>query len=257
MKDLKQILLEKNVKFKNGKIYLPDNIKHIKLDIGLSFDAPHSQNWIDNDKDNSLIVFGFEPNPVWYKYLISPEEEKDRSFKDYHMYTKSLDYSNIKNGKAIIIPVALSNVDIPCNMVLYVPELSAGCGSLLKSDPSKRLGNVLNEYNVSVFSLRHFFELLPMDKIEYIDYIKIDVQGKDLDVLKSAGDFLKDKVVYITAEPENLDYIGSSNNTIDNIISYMKNIGFIYLNHQNTSDPTFLNSKFIDKKDEIYIWQKY
>ena len=37
----------------------------------------------------------------------------------------------------------------------------------------------------------------------------------------------------------------------------MKNIGFIYLNHQNTSDPTFLNSKFIDKKDEIYIWQKY
>ena len=48
MKDLKQILLEKNVKFKNGKIYLPDNIKHIKLDIGLSFDAPHSQNWIDN-----------------------------------------------------------------------------------------------------------------------------------------------------------------------------------------------------------------
>ena len=173
------------------------------------------------------------------------------------MYTKSLDYSNIKNGKAIIIPVALSNVDIPCNMVLYVPELSAGCGSLLKSDPSKRLGNVLNEYNVSVFSLRHFFELLPMDKIEYIDYIKIDVQGKDLDVLKSAGDFLKDKVVYITAEPENLDYIGSSNNTIDNIISYMKNIGFIYLNHQNTSDPTFLNSKFIDKKDEIYIWQKY
>ena len=151
MLTLQEILLYNNIKFKNGKIIIPDWVKHIKLDVGLSFDAPHSQNWIDND--DTLLVFGFEPNKVWFKYLTSPDDEKDRTFSDYHAYTKPLEYSNI-NNKAFIIPIALSDVEFPTIMKLYVPELSAGCGSLLKPKTFEKLGNIIEEYDVQVFSLK-------------------------------------------------------------------------------------------------------
>lgn len=252
MKNLKETLIEIGIEFRDDKIYIPDWVKHIKLDIGLSFDAPHSQNWIDND--DSLMVFGFEPNPFWVEYITSPEDKKNKNFKDYHTYTKPLEYSNI-NNKCFIIPVALSDIKEPSKMNLYIPNLSAGCGSLLKPNISI-LGDVIETYEVSVYSLKDFFELLPLDKIDYIDYIKIDVQGMDINVVKGAGEYLSEKVVYVTIEPEVQQYINASNNSTENIIDYMTSIGFKYINHPNTKDPTFINTKFLDKS-HIYIWQNY
>lgn len=46
----------------DGKIEIPAHIKHIKLDIGLSYSAPMSQYWLTHE--NNLLVFGFEPNPA-------------------------------------------------------------------------------------------------------------------------------------------------------------------------------------------------
>jgi hypothetical protein len=54
---------------------------------------------------------------------------------------------------------------------------------------------------VPVYSLKHFFDIFPWDKYEYIEFIKIDTQGSDLDVVKGAGEYIK-KVVYITIEAE-------------------------------------------------------
>ena len=46
----------------NDRIYIPNNIKKVKLDIGLSINAPHSYQWLKQEPDD-LLVFGFEPNP--------------------------------------------------------------------------------------------------------------------------------------------------------------------------------------------------
>ena len=46
---------------------IPENIKHVNIDIGLSYNAPQSQVWLSNTPD--LFVFGFEPNPDCYKIL--------------------------------------------------------------------------------------------------------------------------------------------------------------------------------------------
>uniref|UniRef100_A0A6C0JSG4 Uncharacterized protein n=1 Tax=viral metagenome TaxID=1070528 RepID=A0A6C0JSG4_9ZZZZ len=107
----------------NDKIIIPDGIKHFKIDIGLSFDAPHSQNWLDND--DSLCVFGFEPNHVWVKFMTSPTEDRDRTFKDYHTYTKQLEYEYV-GKRFFVIPVALSNVSDQKEMTLYIPNVSDG-----------------------------------------------------------------------------------------------------------------------------------
>lgn len=254
---LQQILLNNNFKFdENNKIIIPKNIKHIKIDIGLSFDAPHSQNWIDNDiqNNNDIIVFGFEANPSWINYILSPI--KDTNFKDYHTYTNQLQYNHLYN-KFYLIPVALGNVETPQYLDFYTPSLSEGCCSLLQPNPSTIVGDIINKIKVPVYNLKDFFDLLSFDNIEYIDYIKIDVQGYDINVIKGAGNYLSERVVYVTAEPETEQYLNSHDNSAINMINYMTSIGFQHINHPNTKDPTFINTKFLDKKDEIYIWQYY
>ena len=233
-----------------GKIIIPSWVKHIKIDIGLSFDAPHSQNWLDEDE--SVLVIGFEPNQEWFKWITTPTEERDRTFKEYHTYTKQIEYSYV-GKRFFIIPIALSDVISPSKMPLFIPNESGGCGSLLKD---RTLGGTICTYDVQVFSLSDFLDFLPFDTVNYIDYIKIDVQGMDINVLKSAKNYLSDYVVYVTAEPESQQYYGAENNTTSSIVEYMSSIGFVQLHHQNTKDPTFLNTKFQDKKG-TYIWQYY
>ena len=110
---------------------------------------------------------------------------------------------------------------------------------------------------IPIFSLSDFFDLLPFDSHPVIDYIKIDAQGSDLNIVKSAGDHLKERVIYVTLEAENTQYENtvSSYQDIDN---YMHNIGFVRYTSPNTSDPTYFNLRYSDyvKNHEIQIYQK-
>ena len=62
IQDLKTIMQETISFRQDGKIEIPTHIKHIKLDIGLSYFAPMSQYWLTHEDD--VLVFGFEPNPA-------------------------------------------------------------------------------------------------------------------------------------------------------------------------------------------------
>jgi FkbM family methyltransferase len=255
MLSLKEILINSKIPFDTelNKIILPDNIKKIMIDVGLSFDAPHSQNWIDNNHNNDTVVFGFEANTRWINYITS--EIKDTNFKDYHTYTKPLKYEHLYKD-FFIVPVALSDLDEPAYMDFYVPEHSEGCCSLLPPNENTIVGKINNKFTVPVFNLSNFLEYIQFDKIEYVSYLKVDVQGCDINVLKGAKHYLNDKVVYVTAEPETSQYIGADENSTENIIKYMESQSFIYVKHPNTKDPTFLNNKFTHLKD-TYIWQNY
>ena len=99
------------------------------------------------------------------------------------------------------------------------------------------------------------FDIFDWNRFPYIEYIKIDAQGSDFDILLSAGDYLKERVVFITAEPECNQYYNTQHNNTDNIKSYLESQGFIYINHENTKDPTFLNNNFLYLKDKIFISQ--
>ena len=75
-----------------------------------------------------------------------------------------------------------------------------------------------------------------------------------IDIIKSAGDYL-DRVVYITAEPESKQYEGCSNNTVQNMEKYLYSKNFIKVKHPNIIDPTFLNKKYLDISEKIFIKQ--
>jgi len=97
--------------------------------------------------------------------------------------------------------------------------------------------------------------LFDWDRFPIIEYIKIDAQGADFDILQGAENYLRERVVYITAEPESSQYNNCQHNTAENMNNYLQSQGFIHINHPNTADPTFINKNFIHLKDSIYIFQ--
>ena len=62
------IFVSPDIEFKNHKIKLPKWCKRIKIDIGLSDNAPQTRIWLENQSD--LIVFGFEPVKDNYKKIL-------------------------------------------------------------------------------------------------------------------------------------------------------------------------------------------
>jgi FkbM family methyltransferase len=214
------------------------NIKRIKIDIGLGERNVNSICWLCND--NNLLVIGFDPNPKCIKNALYNANILEQKYK--------------LNNHFSVIPIALNNVEQPTNMLLYNMQNDAGTSSLYEPI-DKNLGPVAEVLNVQVYSLKHFFDLFPWDKFEYIEYIKIDAQGADLNIIKSAGDYLKERVVYITAEPENKQYKDIENNVVENFTTYLESQNFIRVYNKNTTDPTYINKKFLHLKDNIYIYQ--
>ena len=223
---------------------IPENITHVKLDIGLSYCAPYANIWLS--KEPNLFVFGFEPDPESiYRILNDDETDFKNHFKKEH------------HNRICLNEIALSDVEKEETMPFYISEFDCGTSSLFKN-PETILGKIKKTIDVKVFSLKMFFDMF-FERYEYrfkyIDYIKIDAQGSDLKILKGAGDYIKNNVVYITAEPDGAYYIGCEDCNVNELDKFMiENQGFIKVNHKNTQDPTYFNPRFPHLKD-IYISQ--
>ena len=229
------------------KFDIPENCTHIKLDIGLSYNAPQSQIWLS--KEPNLMVFGFEPNPESVKCIQNGNIQKRNSG-----HGKPLEQKHIENGRFKLMPYALSNVEKKEEIDFYINSNDCGTSSLFKHN-EKRLGPIKKITRVPLLSLKMFFNEFPWDRFDYIDYIKVDAQGSDLNILKGAGDYLKEKVVQVTAEPDGYQYIGAGECNANNITNYMISQNFIKVNHPNTTDPTYINKKFLNMKKKIFIKQ--
>jgi FkbM family methyltransferase len=217
------------------------------LDVGLSYSAPFSQIWLENEPD--LLVIGFEPNPESVENILAGNITKRAPCHGEPIRNEYI------NNRFFLVPVALSNVENQTEMDFYKMTVDCGTSSLYKpTDPV--IGPVKDITKVPVFSLKHFFDLFPWDKYEYIDYMKIDAQGSDFDIIKGAGSYLRERVVYLTAEAETNQYLNCEHNSLSNMETYLLTQGFVRINHPNTEDPTFLNTKFMNLKDKIFIYQK-
>ena len=224
---MKTFLQNQGIPFVGDKIKLPDWCKKVKIDIGLSGNAPHTKLWTDEEKD--LLVFGFEPLP----------ENIEMIKKSQSKWPIRLN-PNLINDRVYIIQTALGNVENESTAKFYATEIDTGCSSLYKPSQFK----IKYEIDVPVWSLHHFLELFPFDKIERIDYMKTDCQGSDLDILKGSKDYIN-KIAIITSEAEEGHYIGAKNGVKD-IDNYLKKHGFTMVRTDNANDPTFYNEKYID-----------
>lgn len=227
----------------DGKIFIAEEFKHVKIDVGLSYNAPMSQNWLSHEE--ALVVFGFEPNPAAVDSILHGAKKR------HPAHGEPLDTKYI--GKSFfLVPCALglqSEATIP----FYVTKEDCGCSSAYVP----KIFEVEKVIQVPIFRLSDFFDLFPFDTHPIIEYIKIDAQGSDLDIVKSAGDYLTRHVLYITLEPENWQYQGTENSghAID---AYMVSIGFTRVQLAETQDPTYLNNQLANyaKENPIRIYQR-
>jgi FkbM family methyltransferase len=222
---------------------------HCKIDIGMSKEGIQPATWFRQEPN--LFVYGFEPHPNNLKRLYACDcyvSDKRSLVPEMH-------------NRLEIIPMALANVSEKTTMDFHIPNLDDGCSSLLKAHPDNKMYNgVKDVIKVNVISLAMFFETFDFKKFPYIDYIKLDAQGLDLDIVKSGIETIKNRVVWLTMEPDGGYYdesaIDPQNRCIrENLIRYMNDNDFVLFNHPNTSDPTFYNRKFSDIKDDIFIFQ--
>jgi FkbM family methyltransferase len=226
-----------------NKICIPANITNIKIDIGLSYNAPQSGIWLD--KEPNLLVIGFEPNPECVQSILSKNIIKRQNYHDDPIKSEYIDH------RFFLFPFALSSISEPSSMKFYSMQQDCGTSSLFKPT-----WGLWNEIDVPVYSLKHLFDIFDWNRFPYIDYIKIDAQGGDLDILKGAGIYLKDRVVYITAEAEHKTYENCNHNNIAEFDKYLLSQNFIRVSHPNTDDPTYINNDFLHLKDTIFIYQK-
>ena len=226
----------------DGKINIPTRIKHVKLDIGLSYSAPISQYWLSHE--NNIMVFGFEPNPASGHSILQGADKR------HPLHGEPLETKFIGTS-FFIIPCALGRAN--SNIIKFYVTNDCGCSSIYQPKDF----SVERIIEVPIFSLHDFFDIFPFDTHPVIDYIKIDAQGSDLDIAKSAGHYLQERVIYITLEAENSQYAHTTN-SLEDIDSYMRSIGFIQHISPNTQDPTYFNTRFSDyvKNHPVQIYQK-
>ena len=141
-------------------------------------------------------------------------------------------------------------------MKFYVTDGDGGNSSFFQPSEIETRFCVKEIIDVPVYTLADFFELLP-DSIKYVDFIKIDAQGADLDILKGAGDWLTKKVVFVTAEAEVGPYYVGATGNYQTCVEYMtQQQKFTHIKHLHTEDPTFVNNTLLQFANEISIYQK-
>ena len=229
------------------KVIIPNNIKKIKLDIGLSYNAPVSQNLLK--EENDVFVFGFEPLKESYEGILSGNIVKKSKKHGEPLEKRFLDENRI-----FLLPFALNDKHEESEVTFFKTLRDVGCSSLFEPKDKREMKN--EKTTVKTTSLKNFFDLFDWDRFSYIEWIKIDAQGSDLNILKGAENYLKDRVVYVTAEGHGGGYHNAEKNIEKFITEYMISQNFIKVNHPNTQDPTYLNKKFIHLKDKIYLDQR-
>ena len=133
-------------------------------------------------EDEKIFVIGIEPHP---DHFIAVKNE-----------LKRLNYED----RCYLIEVAIDNVSSPTKKIFYGldgPETGHSDKTLsgyntgtssLKKPIGKFTNSIKQIYNVNTISLKYILDHLDY---EVIDYIKVDTQGNDLNVLKSLGSHLK------------------------------------------------------------------
>jgi len=235
---MREIFAEAGLTLQNGKFQFPPEIEHVKIDIGLSVNAPQSQIWIGADP--LLFVLGFEPLKTNLDQIRSGSSNWNVKLSPHYIGTR-----------VALLQTALYSKHMASGMTMYVTEADPGCSSLLEPKSFQ----VDHSEQVRVWTLNDFLVHFPFDRFPIIDHVKIDAQGADFEILKGAANYL-DKIFAITLELDTSEYQDSTNSQ-ELVEEFMHNHSFTrvkpgilthlmfllkgYKIDVETDDPTYIN----------------
>lgn len=223
---LKSLLLQNDIFFVEDKVYIEKSFKKVFIDVGLSSNAPVSETLFTNNPDT--LIYGFEPLPANVDHI--------KSGTSPHPIKIKLD----RIGREFkLIPCALSNSSFE-NKEFYVASQDSGCSSL----NIPLFFDVQEVISVPVFTLENFLKMLPLNSIKYIDFLKVDSQGSDLEIVSGAGIYLR-HILLIMTEISVGQYYGQSNSTRSTLWFFLRK-GFlpVSLGKDYPKLSRFLSSSF-------------
>lgn len=225
----------------NGYIKIPDHINKIRFDIGLSYSAPNSAVWLKENKD--IFVVGVEPN----KYCVNAIKNNGLSCmkKNIRIF--------YPNERFMLLNCALDNVPELIKKPFYHMDGDPGTSSLLK--PTSELKyNVKEVSEIDTIPFSYLLKLIPYNRFNHIELVKTDTQGKDLDIIKSTGDYLN-KIVFLNSEINTFNFY-HDNNKPNDFNEFMQTNNFMKILDNSivrgeVVDSTYLNKNYLDIKDSI------
>lgn len=201
-----------------------------RIDIGTSICSPVTKFWFDNINED-VFVIGIDPNPDCY--------EGDNFWNGKTMNIKSTFENHPKTDNYYHICCAIDNVETPIKSKFFRTTVNVGCSSLLKPKIENLIGCKLQDViDVDTISMKYL-----LDKINYkkIELVKTDAQGKDLDIVKSFGNHIKN-VVYLDMEGDSTRFYENAPNNQE-IVNQIIALDFDY--YTNFSDNLrFVNSNY-------------
>jgi FkbM family methyltransferase len=190
---VRKFLEEKGFLFDGDYLHIPEKYNRVKVDVGLSVNAPQSAIWLSRDPE--LYVFGFEPVSQNIQTILRGDSKWPINLDPY-----------LVDKRFKIVPCALgSSINLE-GQKMFVTLNDPGCSSLLQPTSFE----IAYEETVPVYTLDAFLNFFPFHKVPIIDHLKIDVQGMDLAVLKGAQRYLN-KFLAVTIEIDLVGYRNSEN----------------------------------------------
>jgi len=131
-------------------------------------------------------IYGSMKAPLGKVYSFEPFE------KHFSKLNKNIKLNNLKNIK--IFNLAVDKDDVPKNF--FVSETHTGAHSLIKNDNSSL------KTKTRCISLENVFK---KNKIKVCDFMKIDCEGGEYNILYGASDKILNKIKKISLEFDNID----------------------------------------------------
>lgn len=216
---------------KRGFVEIPDKYTILRIDIGLSWNAPHSALWLDKERLPGRYVFAFEPNAQSLGRVINGKFNPQSDD-----CCGQLDRSHV-NRDWIGVRAALDEGPPHFTTFHYMesPGEDPGTSSLLPEKNKEREAKTI-AVTVPVIPLSELLSRIDFERFTVIEHLKVDAQGVDGRVLRSAGNYLAERVVYVTVELQTHQYEGE--NLVDPK-KYLESQGFRHLGGEN-----FVNTRF-------------
>ena len=233
---------------------IPEELKQIRVDVGLAGEAPNAALWLSETTDR--FVIGIEPLSYHWKMINNFETSNSKRPYPYDFKILQLEENVVKLNKEVIcdvgnrffaIEAAIDNISEVQKKKFYMMDRTGGAsGSSSLLEPSSHHPHFIeDEVEVTVHSLEYVLDSIDWDRFEYIEHIKTDCEGKDWDVVKSIGKYL-DKVGFISSEMTNNLHHWYGSGDPQQFIAFMQNSGFGIISLQN-GQIVFLNKSLENK----------
>lgn len=201
-------------------------MKRILFDIG----ANNGSTSIPWSKDSNNIIYAFEPTP----HLCAIIQDQIRNKPNYHLIQSAVsDYNGI------------AKFNIAGQFDWGTSSLLDYADNLKIKWPNRIDFRVTEIINVQVTRLDTFIQ---QRNILSIDYLHIDTQGSDLNVLYGLGDYLSIVKEGTMEAAYKKDILYTNQNTVNDSCEFLSNNGFSILNidandeHGNEANIKFKNN---------------